>query len=552
MVPPVPGVLDGLVTVQHEVANDDTQGCHVVRRVRRLRAIDKAAFARVAEVVGEPLSIPDNETMAGYEPVLRALLEEKGFDVRSTPRLPQLPEPDLGAVLQRGKVDSHLLHGLRQHERLLVRHGPTVNVAWLVAQIGLAYPFVSIVLAVASNGEARHFGEQIRRWVPDEVSVVTSDRPEPQSTQRIVVATHICLGCGSIGTAKRDLYIDANAIKSLGRKGRMGLDEAWRARLVGMLPAEEQVAQRDEDELRGFYGFDEVSIPAHGHHVLPVDVVIIPMNGRCKLTHDASPADVKRQAVWRHAGRNARIATLASRLADGDLVGLRRSFAQVAAALGDAGPQRVGLLVDNVEHGVLLARQLDGWALATASQVDLRRLSPTDQRMLDAEGPAFEGKPEKPLVYRILGVATAAGFREISPGTVKRALQAAQDRWTAYKARANQGEGQQGEEVAAAHPLAADATGQLDLPEAGAVGVYRYGHGQLGCLGPELAEEYFYFWRRGYRYEAAVAQVTGSTPGKPTYGLNIMLFRVVPELPREEADAIIREYSRSAARLQYQ
>jgi hypothetical protein len=387
VVPPVPGVLDLLVTAEHEVANNDTQGCHVVRHARPLRAVDQTAFARVAEVVGEPLSIPDNETMAGYEPILRWLLEEKGFEVQSIPRLPQLPEPDVEAVQQGGEVDAHLLHGLRQHERLLVRHGPAVDVAWLVGEIGLAYPFASIVLAVASNGKARHFGEQIRRWLPDDVSVVTSDRPEPQRTGRIVVATHITLGCGAIGAAKRNIYIAPHAIDSLSRKGRMGLDEAFRARFIGMLPANERIAPRDEDELRGVYGFHEVHVPKHGYRVLPIDVIFIPMNGRRKLTHDASPADVKRQAVWRHAGRNARIATLASKLAQGDHAGLRRSFPQVAAVLAEAGPQRVGLLVDSVEHGVLLAQQLQGWALARASQVNINGLSRADQRILRERRP---------------------------------------------------------------------------------------------------------------------------------------------------------------------
>lgn len=78
---------------------------------------------------------------------------------------------------------------------------------------------------------------------------------------------------------------------------------------------------------------------------------------------------------------------------------------------------------------------------------------------------AFEGKPEDPVLQRILRIAAEVGYRELSRDRLKRYLQSARDRWSAYKAQARKvSREERGESEGAEAPQTADRPGIVACP----------------------------------------------------------------------------------------
>jgi hypothetical protein len=68
---------------------------------------------------------------------------------------------------------------------------------------------------------------------------------------------------------------------------------------------------------------------------------------------------MKQQGIWRHPVRNRRICSLAVALSHGDETQITSQFPNVARRLPqDWRSGRIGILVDNVEHGLALSKLL--------------------------------------------------------------------------------------------------------------------------------------------------------------------------------------------------
>ena len=129
-----------------------------------------------------------------------------------------------------------------------------------------------------------------------------------------------------------------------------------------------QMAPRDTDHIRSYFGFEELHIPAHGHHPLPVDVVFDRIVGGAAIPSGADPVTIHRSGIWRNPVRNRRIARLAQALHGNDQQALQR-FQRVSQAIGRREVRRVAVLVANVEHGLQIARKLPGWPLITGPDI---------------------------------------------------------------------------------------------------------------------------------------------------------------------------------------
>ncbi len=393
-----------LTTVKHIVKNDTDRGCHIVRRTERIRP-SVPYSALLPGVADQTQLVQKDVTWAGLEPVLCHLLKAAGHKVVRSQPSPPLPSPNCEIVARQGVVDHDLLKAVQLHDRLIVRYGSKVNRAWLVAQIALAYPTASILVAVSRRQEARWFGQHLRRWLPD-VTVVTSDHPEPQVTGRVVVAMHICLGAGPLRTAYRDIYIAPDALESLSVKGKQGLDEAFRARCIGLLPDKKILAPHDADELRCYYGFEEVAIPAHGQHLLPIDVVFERMCGGPQIAADDRPDRFRRAVVWQNVFRNRRIICLAKAIVTADCQTLQWRFPVTAAARAWRLPQRVAIMVTGVEHALDLLPRLPGSMLLAGKDINVAGLAPADRKFLAAR--ASQGNRPN------LQIVTAAALEQVN------------------------------------------------------------------------------------------------------------------------------------------
>ena len=359
--PPRDDLLARLTTAEHVLDRDASGGSHVATHVRRLcPVISQRGVLR--EITGQDRILEEERALIGLEPVLRHWLEAEGCEVQLVDPAAQLPAPDLAAVQSRGVLDRDLLDGAAAHARLLVRYNRHVQPAWLIAELALAFPAATFAIGVARRLEAQQLGDVLRQWLPD-VTIATVGR-EPREPGQVVVGTFMALGALSVRLTHRNVFIALNALEAMCENGKLAMGEAMRARFIGLLAREKQLAPGEEDDLRAVFGFDEVVVPAHGHHFRPVDVVMVD-NKAQRLPPSSDVLTLKRRAVWRNPARNRRLARLAKALAAGDTKRLAHQFPRVASA-ASGSPLRVLVLADNVEQAEILGQQLPGWPIVTA------------------------------------------------------------------------------------------------------------------------------------------------------------------------------------------
>jgi hypothetical protein len=127
--------------------------------------------------------------------------------------------------------------------------------------------------------------------------------------------------------------------------------------------------------------------------------------------------DVKRRGVWRHPLRNRRVARLGRLLRAGDDERLRHQFPAVAQALDGTAAAGAYILVENLEHGLALARGLPGWPLIAGPSPTTNGFSAADVEILLAGETARRQRPP-------FAIVTAAGMQTLvkpAPGVVIRA-----------------------------------------------------------------------------------------------------------------------------------
>ncbi len=380
--PPCDDLLGQLQTVEHTLTNDGNAGCH-------LREQHKAIYRSHT-----PWETPDGSstavapvgmTLAGLEPAVRVLLRDAGHTVE-VPVPPQnLPAPGLDAVRRHGVADDRLLDVVRRNDRALVRYARKADPAWIIGQIALAYPDITMVIVTGRVRDAAALADLLRTWLPNEVTRVVTDRI-PGESRRIVVGTYQAVLGSCMDLNRRELVVAVDAAEILGKVGMQVFNTAGHARLVGLLPDDRKLAPRDAAQIRGLFGFDEVQVPVHGQHLLPVDVVFEKITGGPVIPEDADLTTIRRAGIWRSPVRNRRIAALARALAGNDAATLQNRFKHACRALDVRRGLRVAVLTDNIEHGVSLARGLTGWRVITGSEICVKGLPWKDRDLLDSVG----------------------------------------------------------------------------------------------------------------------------------------------------------------------
>jgi len=361
-------VLSRLQGITHRLASDPHHGCYIEETVSSLfRVIDSDDDSEVGNV-----GMPVGCTMFGLEPVVRRLLQDDFQLDRRNPVAP-LPAPQIEAVRERGVVvDDRLLRFVQHHDRGIIRCGDRIDVSWLIAQIALAYPERSIVVASATTYEAERVSQGLRQWLPEDVTRIRAGR-FPARAGRIVLGTYEALMGGCMDLHRRQLVIATDAVQLMGERGVVLLQSAVSARLFGLLPYRYQIAPHDADHVRGLFGFEELLIPRHGYKPLPAEVVI-ESDVRGNIPFDTDFTDLRRTAIWQHPARNRRIARLASALHMRHKRTLR-SFKKVNRAVKGRRTERICVLAENVEQAAALAHELPGWELIPGNEVNTRGLT---------------------------------------------------------------------------------------------------------------------------------------------------------------------------------
>jgi hypothetical protein len=418
--PPCREILAPLRTHSHYLANDPERGCEIITqhaslvanevnpaamlRLSRRPEQEAALFARLGMDDPRDPGIDNLDDDAarcttcrpGLLPAVVALLERGGRKVNVQGReVVQLGSPQ--SVVGFTSVDAPFLNFLRIHDRGIVRHGASVSPANLIAQAAAAYPNATIAIASSRADDANHAADRLMRTTSD-VKLLRSGDPEAQQIPRIVVGTYRTLKGIPQRLRECDVFFALNVNESLGEEGQRVLGRAWRARILGCLSSEAQLAPRDIDDMRAHFGFAEVDLPQHGCRPLPVDVLLLPMRGGPRIALSREDLLVlKRKAVWLAPVRNRRIARLARLLHQPEDAGrLLEDFSHFANVALPDRPRRVAVLTENLEHAYCLVKLIPGGSIVADHGLETGSSAPRPQQML--------GNDTGPLVVTFAGL----------------------------------------------------------------------------------------------------------------------------------------------------
>src|SRR5205814_10645898 len=182
--PPVGGLVEAITTVRH--VPDPNNG--------RVPAVPCPLVWPQEDRSGRHLF----QTFAGLEPVIAEWLVRHGHRVELTgKRPPEWGEPNADALSALGDTpDWGLLDFVRRRDRGLIRHGPAVDPAGLVAQIALGWRRARILVLATRRQDATDFRDRLRTHLP-KVSLFAGK--SPTAAGRVTVATPAYARAGAIG-----------------------------------------------------------------------------------------------------------------------------------------------------------------------------------------------------------------------------------------------------------------------------------------------------------------------------------------------------------------
>lgn len=366
--PAVDGLVEGITTVRH--VSDPSSGRVLKVPYPLVWPQEDRAGRRILQ------------TFAGLEPLLAAWLVRRGNRVElKGGRPPVLKKPNAARLSALGDTpDQGLLDFVRRRDRGLIRHGPAVDTARLVAQLALGWRRARILVLATRRRDAADFRDRLHAFVP-RVSLFAGR--SAATAARVTVATPGYARAGAVGIESRDVLVALNP-DELFPTGELAspvdvLRQARRARLYGLLPAAAEPPPHTRALMTALFGPDEVVVPRHGHATRGVDVAFVRVEGGPRVRgHDS--IRLLRSGVWQHPVRNRRLARLAGMIAAGQYAAVREECPQLAGAQLRRPGGRVVLLAANVEHALALAGYRADVPVACGNDVHAAGLN-TDQEL---------------------------------------------------------------------------------------------------------------------------------------------------------------------------
>ena len=117
---------------------------------------------------------------------------------------------------------------------------------------------------------------------------------DPAVVGRVAVATYGAIAHSPLQADWRDIIIALDGVEAVGKKPNFVLGYASRARWYGLVAEGVHVSPYEEDVLTELFGFNEVYIPRHFHHEVPVEVVCCRVEGGPMLAAELNDLRLKR------------------------------------------------------------------------------------------------------------------------------------------------------------------------------------------------------------------------------------------------------------------
>lgn len=308
------------------------------------------------------------EFAAGLQPLVVEWLDANGYDVHVAGSPRKLNAPNQKGLRQFSPRDNAALDFVREHDRGFIRYAPgEVSPAKLIAQVAAAWPRKRILVLATRVRDVRSLEQQLDKMVGG----VTAHYGEhmPEKPGRIAVSTYASSSEGAIEREKREILIaldPAELMRSM--YGRHSIQDSWRARVYGLLPIGAALAPYDRDRLLSVFGTQQLFVWHHGIAGVGWRVLFDRIENGAAVPDGLTPTQQKRRLIWNNAFRNRRIARLAGCLREWNEAALQVEFPAVSKAVFGRLPTRIGVLVENVEHAIVLADIL-GWPIVAGSSV---------------------------------------------------------------------------------------------------------------------------------------------------------------------------------------
>ena len=387
--PPGDGVLRGLLRTTAWSCRPTQDGA--VRAGRRLEPLYEVEQCGGRAVL---------KCWAGLTPVVLAVLKLERREPKTVSALfhTELPQP-AGSL-----TDHAVLDFLGRHDRGLIRyHRGAVEPARLVAQVARAWPDRTVTAVVARRDDAAVAVKQLRASGLDAFAFTARNQPVVET--RVAVATYDGMAYMPVAAQMLDIVVALDAVEALGDRPRWCLQHLDRARLYGLLDANRLPSPCEQDLLHCLFGFEAVQLPRPGLVMRPVEVAWVQGQGRRLRSEPTDVLELKHYAVWNQDERNRQVARLARAAAAGGVEDLAAMLPKAAPAALPAGPRRVLVLVENVEHALILMNKLPHWPVFTSGLRNLDGLSTMQAAALETRRFGPESAPPP------VGIVTQAGLR---------------------------------------------------------------------------------------------------------------------------------------------
>jgi hypothetical protein len=347
---------------------------------------------------------------ATLEPVVELALAEAGYDVTVSGHISRpLPSPCVDHYDPAAPHDHLLLNTVQHHEWAMIRYdADAVNPSWLIAQIVLAWPDKTIAIMVRRLGDARCLRNCLRQFGLD--VTLASSKYHPAGHARVLITTPVGLAQAPADMAWLDIIIAFDAIEATGKQDSFCLSRATRARLYGLLPTNVRPSPLEQDLICSLFGFHEVLIPRHGCQERSVQVIHYPIEGGMPLVPDLDVLRLKRRGLWHHGVRNRKLTQIAKAFTSGDKERIAQMLAD--AKINVTGQAGVVVLVENIEHALVLARLLPGWPVWAKDDFIDDDLSPKEIERLHLVLDPFRDDPIRAIVTQA-ALSTGINLRAV-------------------------------------------------------------------------------------------------------------------------------------------
>jgi hypothetical protein len=335
-------------------------------------------------------------TSPALEPVVRLVLGQAGYEVRTVGQgRPSLPPPRLDLLPTSDARDGSFLSLVEHHERGLIRyHQMGVDPARLVAEVAAGWPDKTLAAVVRREEEGNWLRGRLRSYGVD--ATLVTGRHHACGPSRVVVTTPVGLAYTPTEVEWLDIVIAMDAQDATGKSYMECLSHAWRARLYGLLTVDARPAPLERDQMQALFGFQKVFVPQHGHRLRPLRVVNNSVKGGPELPATSDLVVLKRRGLWHHALRNRRVARLARAFAGGDTDTLTEMLGP--GGVGHLTSPGVIILVENVEHALVLGELLPDWPVFTGADVCEHGLTGEQIRRLRHQRDPFDFGPLHAIV----------------------------------------------------------------------------------------------------------------------------------------------------------